>query len=204
MGAQWSKLVGFFVFFAGIILVCIVFGGYSSLHRSEGRIASAQKVLLSSCQENINLLPELSETIQNKEYKEILAMIQKAARQNNSLIKNLMSHDTPMDMGQIKKLETAQNILIKNIANLFIQIDQSRNINNIELFKTIKQKIFLAQDNISMAKSRYNMEVEYFNVRTKIFPGFIIAKIFGFDKEKYFSFSRDSMPESSAVFKIKA
>ena len=53
-------------------------------------------------------------------------------------------------------------------------------------------------------KVKYNTEVRYFNRRTKIFPGFLIARLFGFDKSKYFEVSKDLFLGADKTFGVKA
>ena len=69
MGKQWLQFVWFSLILVGIILTSVVFGGYSSLNRSEGRIEITKELLLDACQSRLDLLPQLLDYLQESEQK---------------------------------------------------------------------------------------------------------------------------------------
>ena len=69
MGKQWMNFVWFSLIFVGIILTSVIAGGYSSLHRSEGRIDITKELLLKACQNKLDLLPQLLDYLQKSDPK---------------------------------------------------------------------------------------------------------------------------------------
>lgn len=203
MGKQWLQFLGFSLVLTAIILLSVVFGGYSSLHRSEGRIETTKVLFLNACQSELNLLPQLLDSIKESEHKEILVKLKKTSKEAAAVLDHAVSQGSPLDRTITLRLETSQEALTKELAKLFLKLDQSQNKSNTEAFKTIKKQLFAAQDKVFYEKTRYNTEVQYFNSRTKIFPGFLIAKIFGFDKSKYFELSKDLLLGANRTFGVK-
>jgi LemA protein len=193
METQWSKLFGFFFVFTGIILICVVFGGYSSLYRSEGRIESSKEFLLDACQKRLDLVPKLLTILQGSEDKATLGNFKNTEKMVKAIMGSEALQQSPLDKEATLKLETSQSALTKELAAIFQKLDQSAGKGN-------KKELYDAQDQLSFAKVRYNREVMYFETRTKIFPGFIIAKIFGFDKSKYYELSDNSFLDAKNSF----
>ncbi len=191
MDKKWMNFVWFFLVLVGIILASVIFGGYSSLHRSEGRIEITKGLFLSSCQERLDLLPQLFDSLNERDHKQILAKLKQAGKEASIVMRKATSQKSPLDNALTRKLEISQASLTKELAKLFLELGQSQGKENKELFISVKKQFFPAQDKISYETTRYNTEVRYFKTRTKIFPGFLIAKIFGFDKSEYFYLSKD-------------
>ena len=70
-------------------------------------------------------------------------------------------------------------------------------------YTALLREIYTAQDTIFVVKKRYNKEVSYYNTRTRIFPGFLIAPIFGFDKLSYHPAGDDVLMPSHKIFPEK-
>lgn len=204
MSKQWLQFFGFSLVLIAIILFSVVFGGYSSLHRSEGRIEITKGFFLNACQSKLDLLPQLFDSIKESEHKEILVKLKKTSKEAGAVLDHAVSQESPLDRAFTLKLETSQDALTKELTKLFLKLDQLKNKSNTEAYKTIKKQLFAAQDKVFFEKTRYNTEVLYFNSRTKIFPGFLIAKIFGFNKSKYFELSKDLLLGADRTFGVKA
>ncbi len=200
MGKQWLNFLGFSLIFLAIILSSVVFGGYSSLHRSEGRIEITEELFLNACQSRLELLPQLLDYLQKSEEKEIYAKLRQTGKEAEIVLHQAISNKAPLDNSTILKIEKTQQALTKEIAIIFLKSDQTQNKQSAESLEAIKQKFFSAQDKLSVEKGKYNTEVRYFNRRTKIFPGFLIAKIFGFDKSKYFEISQNLFLRADMTF----
>jgi LemA protein len=203
MGKQWFQFLGFSFVLMAIILCSIVFGGYSSLHRSEGRIDITKELLFKACQSRLDLLPKLLNYVQESEQKKMLAKLKQTGKDASSALHYAVAQKTPMDNALTLKLEASQHNLTKEIVTIFLRLDQSESKQAIESFKSTKNGFFSAQNELSLAKIKYNTEVRYFNRRTKIFPGYLIAKIFGFDKSEYFALSAGSFLEAARTFSVQ-
>ncbi len=192
MGKQWMNFVWFSLVLVGIILASVIFGGYSSLHRSEGRIDITKEFFLGSCQSRLDLLPQLLDFLKESEAKEMLTKLKQTGKEANTVLHHAVSQKSPLDRVLTLKLEKSQSALTKELIKTFLKLEQQSNSKkSTEAFQTIKKQFFSAQDKMFVERVRYNTEVRYFNRRTKIFPGFLIAKLFGFNKSEYFELSKD-------------
>ena len=200
MGKQWMNFVWFSLILVGIILASVIFGGYSSLHRSEGRIEITKDRFLNACQSKLDLLPQLIDSLQKSESKETLAKLKQTSKEADIVLLHAIALKSPLDRVLTLKLETSQDALTKELVKLFLKLEQSKNKSDTESLKAIKKQLFSAQDKVYTARTVYNTEVSYFNRRTNIFPGFLIAKLFGFNKSEYFELSKDSFLQADRVF----
>ena len=200
MDKQWMNFVWFSLVFVGIILTSVIGGGYSSLHRSEGRIDVTKELFLKACQSKLDLLPQLLDYLQKSEPKEKYAKLELTGKEAGIVLHSAVSQKAPLNNALTLKLEASQLSLTKQLAEVFLKLEQSKNKSNTESLKAIKQQFFSTQDKVFTAKLRYNSEVGYFNRRTKIFPGFLIAKLFGFDDSEYFELSKDSFLGAERTF----
>ncbi len=191
MGKQWMNFVWFSLVLLGILLSSVVFGGYSSLHRSEGRIEITKDLFLNSCQERLDLLPKLFDTLKESEHKQMLVKLKQTGKNASIVLHKAPSEKLPLNDALIRQLEVSEASLTKELVKLFLKLDQSQSKQNKDAFIIIKKQFFAAQDKMSFESKRYNTEVRYFQTRTKIFPGFLIAKIFGFNKSEYFYISQE-------------
>lgn len=200
MGKQWMNFVWFSLVFVGIILTSVIFGGYSSLHRSEGRIDITKELFFKACQNKLDLLPQLLDYLQKSEPKETYARLELTGKEAGAVLHSAVFQKAPLNNAMTLKLEASQLSLTNELAKLFLKLERSKNKSNTESFKAIKQQFFSAQDKLSTAKVQYNIEVRYFNRRTKIFPGFLIAELFGFNNSEYFELSKDSFLGADRTF----
>ena len=198
MNFVWFSLV-----FVGIILTSVIFGGYSSLHRSEGRIDFTKELFLKACQSKLDLLPQLLDYLQKSEPKETHAKLELTGKEAGIVLHSAVVQKAPLNNALTLKLEASQLALTKELAEVFLKLERSKNKSNTESLKAIKQQFFSSQDKLFTAKVHYNTEVRYFNRRTKIFPGFLIAELFGFNNSEYFELSNDSFLGADRTFGTK-
>ena len=199
----WVKIAAICSVLMGIVLFCVIFGGYSSLYRAQNRIKASKEYLTNVCQVRLNFLPQLSDTIKTSEHKKTVAELQHIGENTQKALQQIISTKTPLNNALTLQLETSQQALTLHLANLFLQLDQSMDKDN-NPFQAIKKQLFLAQNTLFVSKRRYNKEITYFNTRTTAFPGVLIAKLFGFNKIKYFKLSEGSLLPADKVFTGKA
>jgi LemA protein len=189
---QWLKFAGMCSVVIGIVIFCVIFGGYSSLHRSQQRIEASKELVTNACQSKLDLLSQLLNSLKNSEYQKKIPDLKQTGKNTNKILRQVISQKTPLDKTLTLKFEASQEVLTSDLTKLFSQLDQSPDKSNAVGFQAHKKQFSVAQNNLFAAKITYNKEVTYFNTRTKIFPGFLIAKLFGFNKIKYFKLSENS------------
>ncbi|MCP4022033.1 MAG: LemA family protein [Desulfobacteraceae bacterium] len=187
----------------GIILFCVVFGGYSSLARSKSRIEASKNYLTDSCLKRQQLLPQLIELGRKSNPELSTAKINQAAEKADSILQEIAVQKTPIEDDLIKAFVISQTTLTRELIS-FLALLETSNKDTKNQMDAFLQKLFTAQDNIFVIRKRYNKEVEYFNTRTSIFPGVLFAKLFGMSNLKYIGISRELFLSGEKTFGKKA
>ncbi|MFO7749251.1 MAG: LemA family protein [Desulfobacteraceae bacterium] len=198
MNSPWLKITALCSVIMGIVLFCMIFGGYSSFYRSQNRIENSRKILANACQQRLDLLPQLSATLAPGTDDPIIKNLKQAGKTAQTILNRVASREPPLDKKLTLKLEESQDALAKEIVTVFSTLDQTGR----EL-PVIQERFYTAQNHLFMAKRKYNDEVNYFKTRTKAFPGVFMAKMFGFNKIDYFMLSENSLLPAASTFAAK-
>ncbi len=194
------QFAGFCFVFFGIVLFCIVMGGYTSFWRSQNRIEQAKSFLTDSCQKRLDLLPSLIETAKKDKPQITIPEINQTARKANKILQHVISQKTPLEKGLIKEFEISQTELTFQLKDLFTQWEGSLDKNHSKQFVTYKKQFIAAQNDLFITRQSYNDEVNYFNSRATASLTSLFAKVFGFDKMNYIEISKDQFLPAKATF----
>lgn len=184
MKSPWATFAVLCSLVIGIVLFSVIFGGYSSFLRSQNRIETAKNMLAEHSRNQLSqfkaiaTLPGPAE----KDRTELLTTMELAS----NAVDRLEAHATPLPRDLILSYETAL-VKVNQKADAFIKkLDPaSRGHEFQNKLKELKTSVF-------MSGRRYNKEARYFNTRTRVFPGAIVARIFGMD-----TLSFDEIPMES-------
>ncbi|MCP3940228.1 MAG: LemA family protein [Desulfobacteraceae bacterium] len=189
MKRPWLSLAAFCVVFSSIIIFCVIFGGFSSLYRAQNRIYAAKKLVTAECQKQLNLLPELiamAEKTKNFNgidgIKRNLIQANQTALKTKAILTRINSKNTPLERKTILAFEQSQVQVSREIINLIIELKKDKKIDRSPAFIALEKKFKNLEISIFYNSHRYNKETRYFNTRKAIFPGFLIAKLFGLEK----------------------
>ncbi|WP_299976819.1 LemA family protein [Desulfobacula sp.] len=199
MPHRWFQVAGFCFVFFGIVLFCVVLGGYTSFWRSQNRIEASKSILTDACQKRSELLPGLIEMAEKSKTPIDRPGINQTAQKANKILQLVISQKTPLEKELIKEFEISQSKLTFQLKDLFIQLEGSPEQSS-QQFKALRNSVYEAHNNILLIKRRYNDEVNYFNTRAVAFPAFLFAKLFGFDKMEYIEISKDLFLPAEKTF----
>ncbi len=185
------KLTGLCSILMAIILFCVIVGGYTSLSRSQARIQSSKSLLTDACQKRQDLLPKLIETISKTDQKDLAVQLGNSALKADAVLNQFISHEPPAEKHLVKEFEISQSALSQQLITIFTSLKPGKGPSPVQELSDLKKEFSAVQDYLFVVKKRYNNEVEYFNRRSNVFPGFIIAKIFGLDHIVYTEISKD-------------
>lgn len=187
-----SNFFAFSAVLVGIVLFCVVAGGYTSFYRSQNRIEAAKLYVTQVCQKRMDLLPDLLEMTKKSAQGISTANITLAAKTANESLQDVTLAKTPLKESLLKDLELSQKNLTLGLKEVFTQLETSLDKVAFQEFKPLKEQFDVLQDNLFIAKGKYDNEVNYFNARLTSFPPMLFAKMFGFNKFKYINLSEDS------------
>ncbi len=182
MEKSWLPLAGLCSVVFGIILFSIIFGGYSSLIRAQKRINSAKSFMIDECEKRFDLLSDLAAMAKGTALQDLPVKIQKPDKKASLILTQINSIKTPVKKELIEEFEHSQTRLTQDINVLITEFKKNPSITASNKFSVLQKNAEQIQNTILYACSRYNKEVRYFNKRKKMFPGFLIAKLFELDK----------------------
>lgn len=200
MPRRWFQFFGFCFLFFGIVLFCVVLGGYTSFWRSQNRIEASKALLTEACQKRLALLPGLIEIAKKSKTQTDRPRINQTVQKADKILQLVISQKTPLEKELIKEFEISQSKLTRQLKDLFTRWEGSPDKNQSKQFDALRDLFFTAQNNLFVARQRYNDEVNYFNTRTTAFPAFLFAKLFGFDKMEYIEISKDLFLPAQKIF----
>jgi len=147
----------------------------------------------------LDLLPELIEITKKNKMQAIGPEINQAAQKAMTILQKTISQKTPLEKALIKEFEISQSKLTLQLKDLFTQLEGSPEQNS-QQFKALRNRVYAAQDNLFVARQKYNHEVNYFNTRSTAFLTSLFAKLFGFDKMEYIEISKDLLLPARETF----
>ncbi len=179
--------------FFGIILFSIIFGGYSSLYRAQNRIGDAKGNVIVECWKRQALIPELVAMAGESEVLKEMVPLDKvdgAAKKAKTISEQINSKIIP-EKKLIEAFEKSQVRLSQEIISLINGLKKDAKIGKSPDFLSLEKKFNDLEIIVFYKGTRYNKEARYFNTRKSIFPGFLVAKLFGLDQINYVEITTD-------------
>jgi len=172
MKNPWFAFAGICTLVLGIVLFSVIFGGYSSFLRSQNRIEAAKDLVIVQCRNQLGQAQKLVDlpgtSAQARD--SLLETAQAAVK----VVDRMDKTDSPLAPELILEYEAVQ-VRVNDTINKFLQEAQIKENKTLEQFKEMETAVFITG-------KKYNKAARYFNTRVQVFPGFIIARLFGLDK----------------------
>ena len=168
----------------GIVLFCVIFGGYSSLLRSQSRITTVKQMLAEQCTAQVGLALRLLALPSEEASPEQKTALDQTARKLKSVLVRMAAAKDPLDRELVEKFEIAQKQITRGINVLVTALKQNQGLAEKDLDVILREQKELNTAVIVMVK-QYNKEATYFNTRSRQFPGMFIAKLFSLDHLRF-------------------
>ena len=198
MKKQWWVFFGMCSLVFGIVLFCVVFGGYSSLLRSQNRIAAAFDLTLVQLRNHYDL------------NRKLLHLIQTGTRGTEV---EARAEELLQVLKQVDTLSSARHPLTPEDEATFVQVcttldRQLDQLSTMELPRDLPPPQQLLPRTLEAQKAqlnrgllqttvRYNKEATYFNQRSQVIPVRYIARIFSLDQLNYPLLPLDSLRQQA-------
>lgn len=162
------------------VVIVVVFllwfvGTYNTLVRSQVAVDTAWGQVQSVYQRRADLIPNLVETVKgvtNFEKETYLAVTEARSKWQTAA--------TPAEqVAATNQLEGALSKLLL-IAENYPQLKSNEN------FLALQDELAGTENRINVERQRYNEAVGAYNQKLMVFPGVLVAKMFGFDKKEFF------------------
>jgi len=196
---------------SGILIFCVVAGGYTNLLRAQNRIGAAKGLVTTQCQKRMDLIPELiamAQKIQSQKSPESsnsdqstlnpvntdrvnidqinIHRVKEADKKAKIILARINSMEHPMDKELLLVFEQSQVRLGREISLLIQELKKNEAIKTFPDLTALEYDFEQLGITIFVSSSRYNKEARYFNHRKTGVFGSLIAKLFGFEKTHFF------------------
>lgn len=162
---------------AGIVLLLgfWIMGSYNGLVTSKETVTNQWAQVETQYQRRFDLIPNLVESVKG------------AMQQEQEIFTALADARTRYAGAQTtdERAEAATQVE-SAFARLLVVMENYPELRSIETVQTLMTQIEGTENRISVERKRFNDAVQTYNLRTKRFPGMILANMFGFEEHSYF------------------
>lgn len=111
------------------------------------------------------------------------------AKHEKNLLEEITKIRTAMMNAEkdVKRVAAADNMLSNSLKNFFAVAENYPKLRANQNFLELQEELTNTEDEIASARRIYNSNVRDYNTAIETFPNNLIAKIFGFKKEDFFS-----------------
>ena len=171
-----------------LIVVIWVIAGYNRfvrLHASSEEGFSTIDVYL---KKRSDLIPNLVETV--KGY---------AKHESQTLEKVIAARNLAVSSGSIEDKIANENALTGTLKSLFALAESYPNLKADSSFLDLQRQLQSIESEISQARKYYNAVVKEYNTAVRMFPGVLLAGMFGFKRLPFF----EAEPEARESVKVQ-
>lgn len=179
---------------AGIFLVIVIAAvcgilvlTYNGIIVTEKSVEESKANIESVMQRRLDLIPNLVETVKGyaqHESQTLLAVTQARAQAQNVL--KAMGSKPALSKDDMATLAASQRQLGTSIQGLFAVIEKYPDLRASSNFLALQDQLEGTENRINVARVRYNNSVKRFNTKITMFPGVIVAPMFGFEEKESF------------------
>lgn len=180
-----------FIILGGIVVLLLVFvwTTYNRLVGLKMRIKEAWSQIDVQLKRRTDLIPNLLETVKGyaKHEKELLENVTKARTA-------LMSAKSPKESGE------ANNVLTEALGKLFAVAENYPQLKANENFLQLQKELSDTEDKVAYSRQYYNSSITEYNTTIQQFPSNLIAGMFNFKDEEFFSISEEERAVPAVKF----
>ena len=164
-------LIGFVIVIALLGLV-VMYNGFVGMRN---RIDNSWAQIDVQTKKRYDLIPNLVETVKG------YAKHEKSVFENVTKARNMA-----MGAGSMPERAAAENALTGTLKTLFAVAENYPQLRANENFKMLQEELSGIESKIAYARQFYNDTVMSFNQSVQMFPGNVVAGMFGFKEREYF------------------
>ncbi|HYC54944.1 MAG TPA: LemA family protein [Candidatus Binatia bacterium] len=162
--------------------------GYNTLVKQNEAVDGAWSEVQNQLQRRNDLIPNLVNTVKGF-----------AQQEKDVLIKVTEARSRVAGAGTPEETMKASNELSGALSRLLVLVEQYPQLKSDQNFLRLQDELAGTENRLSVARMRYNEQVQAYNSQVKSFPTVLVAKMTGFGPRPYFE-----APESAqAVPQVK-
>lgn len=170
---------GMIILVAVIAVVAIsaisLFGSYNSMAVARENVETQQSAIQTQLQRRSDLIPNLVNTVKG------------LSAQEQSVIDSVTEARAQLAGARgMEELAAANDNLSSALSRLLVVVENYPEIQSSQAYISLMDELAGTENRISVARVDYNDAVRAYNNRIIVFPGNLLAGIFGFEKAAYF------------------
>lgn len=181
-----------------VLLVISVFGSYNSIVALDQQAQAKWADVEGQYQRRMDLVPNLVATVKgaaNFEQDTLTAVVEARAKATQVTV-----DPTKLDADSIAKYQAAQGELGAALGKLLMITENYPQLTATANFRDLQSQIEGTENRIAVARRDFGAAVQAYNVKTRQFPGVIVAKLFGFSEKAYFSADEKASTAPAVAF----
>ena len=185
-----SKLVAIILAVITISLVLGV-GVYNRIIGGDENVTASWSEVVNQYQRRADLIPNLVSTVKGgaANEKDILNSVIEARAKATSIN---VSADTLNDPAVFQKFSQAQDQLSGALSRLLVTVERYPEVKSTQLYQDLLAQLEGTENRITVARKRYIVAVQEYNLSVRKFPGSIIAGFMGYAVKPNFSVSNEA------------
>lgn len=180
---------GIILILVAVLLVVYLISMYNGFILLRTRIQEALSGIDVQLKRRADLIPNLVETVKGyaKHEKEIFENVTKARA-------------SMMSAGSLQEKADANNQLTGALKSLFAVAEAYPDLKANSNFQDLQRQLEDTEDKVSFSRQFYNSNVLEFNSKVQLFPGNIIAGMFGFKVAEFFAATEEEKKKIDVKF----
>lgn len=171
------------------VLVLYVIGSYNGFIVLKNRIKEALSGIDVQLKRRADLIPNLVETV--KGY----------ARHEKAVFENVTkARSSLMSAGSLAEKAEANNQLTSALKSVFAIAESYPELKANTNFQDLQRQLEDTEDKVAYSRQFYNANVLEFNTKIEVFPGNILAGIFGFKAFEFFQATEEEKKKVDVKF----
>ncbi len=159
-----------------LLIIIAIIGMYNNLVTLRMRVKNAWAQIDTQLKRRFDLIPNLVETV--KGY---------AAHEQSTLEKVIAARNSYASASTVEDKAAANNALTETLKSIFALSESYPDLKANENFMALQTELSGTEDKIAYSRQFYNDTVQMYNTAIMRFPANLIAGMFGFKEETFFS-----------------
>lgn len=165
-------------------IVMPIIGSYNSLVSKDIRVEQARGNVQSALERRADLIPNLVSTVEGSATfeRETLTQVIEARASATQIKAQIQSAQTT------EELQASQDSLAGVIGRLLLVYEQYPQLQTTVAFRELQAQLTATENQINAERNNYNAAVLDYKTTVRAFPSNIIARLFGFEEDKWSMF----------------
>src|SRR5437763_13355241 len=142
-------------------------------------------------QRRADLIPNLVETVKGFATQE-RTVLEEVTRARASATGVQLTPEALNDTKAMERFQAAQQQLSGALSRLLVTVERYPDLKSNQNFLALQSQLEGTENRIVVERRRYNEAVREYNTRLSLFPGSIVARLFGFTPKAFFEAAPDA------------